>query len=174
MTGAEGHVGFFADAANWVAISTVLFGVVLYKYARKPFFNLLDNRTEKIRDELNEAERLRVEAQELLASYQRQHQDALQEAEQIIIGAQKEANNLKTTAEKELQQSIERKHKQFEERVQRMEQTAIENVRNKIIELSMQATEKALKEAVANKKSCADDLTNKSIESLAEGISKAA
>lgn len=174
MTGAEEHVGFFSHAVNWVAISIVIFGILLYKYARKPFLDMLDARTAKIKAELEEAERLRIEAQDLLAKYQRKHSDAVKDAEQIIVDAQKQALEMKNTAKKELRLEMERKQKQFEERIKRMEQNAIKEVRNKIVDISIKATEEVLQQQLSKNKSVASKITDASIETVANNIHKAA
>ncbi len=174
MTGAEEHTGFFSHAINWVSISIILFGFVLYKYARRPFFDMLDSRTDKIKNELEEAERLRIEAQELLAKYQRKHTDAVKEAEQIIADAQKQALEMKTVAEKELKQEMARKERLFSERIKRMEHDAVQQVRDKIIDISIKTSEELLQQNILKNQETAKKITDTSLEIVAKNIHKAA
>jgi len=174
MTGAEGHTGLLSDTSFWVALSTVIFAVVAYKLGRVPLLKMLDDRTDKIRHELDEAERLRVEAQELLARYKRQHEDAVKEAEQIIVDARKQALDLQTAAEKALKDDLNRKEKQFTERLQRMEQSAIESVRDKMVDVTMTATKDVLTSTLSSKKTSASALNDDAIDILAKNIDKVA
>ena len=81
-----------------VAIAFVIFvALVLWKGTRR-ITDGLDKRAERIRNQLNETQNLREEAQAALASYQRQQRDALAEAEQIIAQAEAEAERLKEHA----------------------------------------------------------------------------
>ena len=81
----------FHNPTFWVAVAVILFFVLLiYKGVFKALGNALDNRAEKIRTELDEAKRLREEAQALLASYQRKQKEAEEQAEQIIVKARRD------------------------------------------------------------------------------------
>ena len=64
----------------WVAVSFVAFFVVVWKPLKGALLGGLDARAERIRKELDEAQRLREEAQTLLAELQRKQRDAMQEA----------------------------------------------------------------------------------------------
>ena len=84
---------FLATAEFWVAVSFVGFvGVVIYFKAPAMIAKALDERAERIKAELDEAQRLREEAQALLAEYQRKRRDAETEAEEIITLAREEAD----------------------------------------------------------------------------------
>ncbi len=84
-----------SSAEFWVLISFLLFFAVLfYKGVPKMITGALDDRAEKIRTELDDARRLREEAQQLLADYQRKAREADDEAKSIIDQAKREAHAL--------------------------------------------------------------------------------
>ena len=83
------------EAEFWVAVAFVLFFVVLgYFGIHKKVLEALDHRSARIKAELDEARRLKDEAQKLFAEYQRKQGEAEKEAQGIIAGAQAEAERL--------------------------------------------------------------------------------
>ena len=82
----------FSDPTFWTAVAVVLFIALVAKPVSRMATKALDERAEKIKAELDEAERLRNEAQDLLAQYQRKQRDAAKEAEAIIEHAKQEAD----------------------------------------------------------------------------------
>ena len=85
-------------ATFWVAVALILFlGVLVYAGAHKMIAKGLDERADKIKQEIDEASKLREEAQALLANYQRKKADAEKEAAEIVEQAKKEAELLRTT-----------------------------------------------------------------------------
>ena len=79
------------DQTFWVALAFVMFIAVVYKPVSRKMAAALDARAEKIKQELDEAVRLREEAQALLAGYERRQNEALKEAEDILGHAREEA-----------------------------------------------------------------------------------
>ena len=83
------------DAEFWVAVAFVAFlGVLVYFGVHEMMAKYIDQRRDRIKGELDEALRLKEEAQALLAQYQRKQRDAEKEAAAIIAGAQAEAQAL--------------------------------------------------------------------------------
>ena len=89
------------DTNVWVTISFVVFALLAFKLGRKSILAGLDSKIEAIRTEIQTAESLRVEAQELLAQYQRKQRDAEQEAAQIVAQAKAHAKRIQEAAEAE-------------------------------------------------------------------------
>ena len=72
------------DATFWALVGLIIFlGIIFYVKVPAKIVGSLDDRANKIRDELEEAKRLREEAQQLMAEYQRKRQEAEEEAENI-------------------------------------------------------------------------------------------
>jgi F-type H+-transporting ATPase subunit b len=80
------------DATFWATVGLFIFlAIVIYAGVPAMVAKSLDARADKIRNELEEARRLREEAQQLLAEYQRKRKEAEQEAGDIVAAAKREA-----------------------------------------------------------------------------------
>ena len=128
------------DATFWVAIAFVAFIALVGKRVYAMITAGLDKRAEAIRTELDEAVRLREEAQALLAGYQRKQRDAVGEAEEIVEHAKAEAAHLAEQAEKDLEAALERRIKQAEEKIAQAEAQAVAEVRDLAVDVAIEAT----------------------------------
>ena len=117
-----------------VAIAFVIFVVlVLWKGTRK-ITEGLDKRAERIRNQLNETQNLREEAQAALASYQRHQRDALAEAEQIIAQAEAEASAIQDVRDQAVELAIGVATKLIAEKIDKSVQgSLIETATNDVI-----------------------------------------
>lgn len=153
----------------WVLIATVIFAVIAVKYGRKPILGGLDARAEKIRLALDEAERLRQEAQELLSDCQKKHRDAMNEADVIINQAKESADLIRKEAEGDLQNALKRREKQALDKIANAEERALQEVRERIVDVSMAATATIIEAQSANK--MGEKLIDQSIKSIAKRAS---
>lgn len=134
-------------AEFWVLVSFLAFmGLLLKMKVPAMLANILDDRAVGIRKELDEARRLRQEAQDLLAEYQRKQRLAEDEAKAIIEQAQREAQAMKTESARTLAEQIERRGKIAEEKIARAEAQAIAEVRTAAIDLATSTAEQVLKQ----------------------------
>lgn len=131
---------FLNEATNWVLISFVIFAIGFLKFGWGLLLGKLDRRIEEIRKEIDTAESLRIEAQELLAQYQRKQRDAASESEAIIATAQKHAAEIQRQAEADLDDMVARKEAQLQDRLKRMEEKAVQEIKTYAAELSIKAT----------------------------------
>lgn len=152
------------DTSLWLGIAFVLFIVIAYKMGGKAVIAGLDNQISDIKNEVETAERLKEEAQELLAQYERKHQDAEKEAEKIIQKAKAQANTLKSDCDKELQALMERKEEQLQARLKRMEQNAIAEIQSHAADLVIATASQQLQKDINAK--TAKSLTEKTIGSI--------
>ncbi|MBO0766643.1 MAG: F0F1 ATP synthase subunit B [Hyphomicrobiaceae bacterium] len=152
-------------AEFWVGVAFVAFALILLYYKVPALIaKALDDRAAAIRKELDEARRLREEAQNLLADYQRKHRNAGQEAEAIVEQARREAEAFAADTRKSLADSVERRRKQAEEKIARAEAQAVEDVRAAAVDMAIAAAEKILREKAAGASGAA--LIDESIRSL--------
>ena len=94
----------FQDPTFWVAIAFVVFVIAVFRPIRKALTGALDKRADNIRQELDDAQALREEAQKTLAEYKRLQRDAVSEAADIIEKAKHEAEaEAQRTAQKQLE-----------------------------------------------------------------------
>jgi F-type H+-transporting ATPase subunit b len=117
---------WFLDSKFWVLIPVLLFlALIFYKGALKALNASLDDRADKIKAELEEARRLREEAQQLLASYHRKQKEAEAQAEDIIKQARSDAENMATQARKDLAERLDRRAAQAEAKIANAEAQAM-------------------------------------------------
>src|SRR5688572_12809782 len=152
-------------AEFWVGIAFVAFLLILAYYKVPALIaKALDDRATGIRKELDEARRLREEAQALLADYQRKHRNAGQEAEAIIEQARREAEAFAAETRKSLAETVERRRKQAEAKIARAETQATEDVRAAAVDMAIAAAEKILRDKAAGAGGAA--LIDESIRSI--------
>ncbi|MEO0729739.1 MAG: F0F1 ATP synthase subunit B, partial [Pseudomonadota bacterium] len=143
---AEG-VGFFANPDTWVGFAFLVFvGGLIYYGIPGMIGKALDARSDRIRKELDEARRLREEAQQLLADYQRKTATAETEAQEIIARAETEAKALAEETRKSLQDSLERRTRAAEEKIARSEAQAVAEVRSTAVERAVAAAEQIMRD----------------------------
>ncbi|MEQ9199890.1 MAG: F0F1 ATP synthase subunit B [Rhodospirillales bacterium] len=146
----------FTDPTFWVAVAFVLFvGVLLYLKVPAKVAAALDSRSVKIRQEIDEAERLREEASDLLASYKAKQREAMKEADAIVAHAKEEAERMAKQGARKLEESIKRREQQAMDRLAQAEQQAIKQVRDQAAEIALTATEKLIVEQLDAKQSSA-------------------
>lgn len=147
----QAHFASLHDTGFWVFLATVGFAFVLWKYARKPLFALLDARTNKIKTELDEAERLKNEAQDLLSESQRKHRDAIQTSQKIIENAKETAVRIQKDAEARITESAKRKEEQLLERISRAEAAAVAELRHQAADIAAKSAELLLNDAMSKR-----------------------
>jgi len=153
------------DSETWVAIAFVIFlGVLAYLGAHKVVMKSLDDRAERIKSELDEARRLKDEAAELLAEYQRKRQAAEAEAQDIIEGAKAEADRLATEAKGRIEDFVTRRTALAETKIAQAEAQATADVRSAAADAAIAAAEKILSTEAKGK--LAAELIAKGIEDV--------
>ena len=148
----------------WYFVSFAIFFGVVAKLAGGKIGAMLDQKIESIQNDIKNAENLRVEAQELLAQYQRKQRDADKEAETILEQAKERAEQIRKKAESDLDEVIERKEAQLSERLKRMEENAKAEIRDYAADLALTATREIIAQSMDKKVN--DDLCADAIEQL--------
>ena len=134
------------DPTVWVFIAVVLFLLCLMYFGiHKKIAGALDARAERIKTELDEARRLREEAQALLASFQRRQKEAEAQAEEIVRAARSDAENMAKQARADLADRLERRAAQAEAKIANAEAQAMSEVKAKAADLAMDTAEKILR-----------------------------
>ena len=129
----------------WVLIAFLIFCAILVRAGVPAMIGkMLDSRADAIRNELDEARRLREEAQTLLADYQRKQREAEGEAKAIVENARREAEALAADTRKQLAEQLERRTKLAEEKIARAEAQAISEVRSTAVDGALAAARKIL------------------------------
>ncbi|MFV3127916.1 F0F1 ATP synthase subunit B [Niveispirillum sp. KHB5.9] len=136
------------DSTFWYAVAFIIFIVVVAKLAGKSILGGLDERSRRIAGELEQAQKLREDAQAALAQFQRKQRDALKEAEAIVAQAREEAARIRANAASDLEATLKRRVQQAEDKIAQAEAQALQQVRDLAVDIAVQATEKLLVENV--------------------------
>jgi F-type H+-transporting ATPase subunit b len=157
------------EAEFWVAVAFVIFvGVLGYFGVHKALVKHLDDRRERIRAELDEARRLKAEAQALLEQYQSRREEAEREAQAIIANAEAEAERLAAEAAGKMEELVARRTKMAEGKIAQAEAQALADVRAAAAEAAVSAAERILTRSV--KGAIADQLVARGIAELKDRI----
>ena len=136
----------FADPTFWVAVAFVIFLALAGKAAWKGITGMLDQRAVAITKQLDDAMKLRAEAEATLAEYKMKRDAAESEAKGIIDLAKAEAASLKTRAEAELENTIKLRERQALDRIAQAEAKATAEVRTTAVDAAISATRTLLQE----------------------------
>src|SRR3954463_1471666 len=118
------------EAEFWVAVAFVIFvGILIYVGVPKMLTNALDDRAKRVRAELDQARRLKEEAQKLLAEYKAKQRQADDEAAAIIAGAKAEAGRFAAEAKAKMEEFVARRAKMAEAKIAQAEAQAVADVR---------------------------------------------
>jgi len=133
------------DPEFWVALAFVIFVGILIKFGvPKMAISALDARSARIRQALDEAHRLRSEAQDVLAQYQKKRDEAEKEAVAIIENARLEAERLAAEAKSKVEEFVSRRTKMAETKIAQAEAQALADVRAAAADAAVTAAEKIL------------------------------
>jgi len=141
---AASSAGIFADPTFWSGTAFVIFFALIFWKGRHAILKGLDSRAEDIRSKLDEAEKLRDEAQNTLAAYQRKQRDAMEEADQIVAQAKETAARLREQALADTQKTLERRERLAMEKIAQAEAAALAAVRDQAVEIAIGAATKVL------------------------------
>jgi F-type H+-transporting ATPase subunit b len=147
------------DHEFWVAIAFVVVVAGLVWKGGPLLTKMLDDRALKIKSEIEEAARLREEAQRILAEYQRKQRDALKEVEAIIAQARREAEAAAAQGARDLAAALDRRQRLALEKIALAETKAMAEVRNTAVDVAMAAVRHIAADALdpARKSKLIDD-----------------
>lgn len=140
------------DAEFYVLIGFAIFvGALIWVGAHSKFTALIDSRINRIKGELAEAERLRGEAEVLLASFEKKRADAEAEAKAIVAQARDEAELIAAEGRKRLDEFVARSVKQVEQKIAQAETQATAEVRAAAADAAVKIAEGVLSKGVGGK-----------------------
>jgi F-type H+-transporting ATPase subunit b len=150
------------DPEFWVGIGTLIFiGIVLWQKVPALVAKSLDARAAAIAKELEDARRLREEAEALLAEYQKKRAAAETEAGAILTEAKAEAERYAAESRAAIRAQIERRAKQAEDKIAQAEAQAVAEVRALAADAAVAAAERLIAARLDNNR--AADLVNRAI-----------
>jgi len=138
-------IEFIYEPETWVAIAFAIFVGILIKFGVPDLlFKALDDRSARIRAELDQALKLRREAEGVLAEYRRKQSEAEKVAESIILNARGEADRMAAEAKAKVEEFIARRTKMAETKIAQAEAQALADVRAAAADAAIAAAESIL------------------------------
>ena len=151
------------DATFWVAISFfIFFGALVYLKVPQKINDSLTDQINEIKKELDEAEKLKIEAKTLLSDYENKIDKSTKETKAIINLANKDSEKTILEKTEKFYQIIENKKKDVEQKIVQMKENALKDIKNISVKISIEAVEKLIKNSIAKNK--LENLYIKSLE----------
>ena len=161
-------MAFFEDPTFWVAISFLILVGLIAKPVWKWVTAALDAKISEIQSRIDEAIRLREEAQELLAGAKRKLADAEQQAQAIIDEARDEAQSLSRKLSEDAEAALKRRERMAMDRIAQAEADATAEIRTLTADVALEATRQILSQEVQGER--AQGLVDKSIAELGDKL----
>ena len=141
------------DATFWVAVSFfIFFGVLIYLKVPQKISNSLTDQINEMKKELDEAEKLKIEAKNLLSNYENKIDKSKKETREIINLAKKDSEKTILEITKKFHQIIENKKKNTEQKIVQMKENALKDIKNISVKISMEAVEHLIKNSIDKSK----------------------
>ena len=137
------------DATFWVAVSFFIFlGGLIYLKVPQKINVYLNNQIDEIKKEIKEAEKLKVEAKNLLSNYESKIDKSKKETQEIIALAKDESDKIILEKTKKFHEMIELRKKSTEQKIVQMKDEALKDIRNVSIKIGIEATENLIKNSI--------------------------
>ena len=141
------------DATFWVAISFfIFFGVLIYLKVPQKINITMANQINEIKKELDNAEKLKEEAKNLLSDYENNIDKSIKESKEIIDVAKKDNENIIIRKTKKFHQIIEERKKNNEQKIFQMKENALKDIKNISVKISMETVENLIKNSIDKNK----------------------
>ena len=151
------------DATFWVAVSFFIFvGGLIYLKVPQKVNNSLTDQINNIKKDLWEAEKLKVEAKNLLSDYENKIDKSKKETQEIINQAKQDSEKNILEKTKNFHQLMEERKKSTEQKIIQMKENALKEIKNISIKISIQAVETLIKNSIDKNK--LDNLYLKSLD----------
>ncbi len=151
------------NATFWVAVSFFIFlGILIYLKVPQKINNSLTDQINEMKRELNEAEKLKIEAKNLLSNYEDKIDKSKKETQKIINLAEKDSEKTILEKTEKFHQMIENKKKSTEQKIVQMKENALKNIKNISVKISMKTVENLIKNSIDKNK--LEKLYTKSLE----------
>ena len=159
------------DATFWVAVSFVIFfGALIYLKIPQKVSQILDKMISDIKNEINESEKLRTEAKNLLDNAQKKLDTAQTVSNDILDQAKKDSDRLVIELNDKFHNSSEIKKNLAENKINQMKETAIKEIKDTSIKIAVDSVKKIISTSVD--KSKLDAVFQKNLEETKEQLKK--
>lgn len=136
----------------------------MYKLLYKPYFDMTDKRKQEVEKNLNEAERLRVEAQDLKEKNEKELSEAKDKKDEIIKKAEDNAKNISKKAKEDANKEKKRIISSAEKEAEEIKEKAMQDVQTKVVQMALSVSSMILKEKIDRKTN--EELVSRALKTL--------
>lgn len=158
------HHGVLQDPTFWVGVAFCLTIAFLIKTSGKSISQALQARADTIARRLDEAKKLRADAEKLLTDYTGKTANLNEETAQMIARANEEADRLKQTLQSEFDVKMKKQEEAVDIRLKRATDAAVREIRDEALSVSVEAVSAALREKLSGQ--TGEDFLTSAIDSL--------
>ena len=159
------------DATFWVAISFIIFiSALIYLKIPGKIKNLLNDNIKKIKNQIDEAEKLKEEANNKLSEQENRLAKAKKEIANMIKQANEESEKNIIKANDNFHKVMEIRKKNTEEKIRQMKAQAIKEIKNNSLEIALESVEKLMLNSLDKNK--LDNIFNQSVEETKIALQK--
>jgi F-type H+-transporting ATPase subunit b len=157
------------NATLWVAISFIIFVILVFKPIKNMMLTNLDNKISELKSQLNESRKLKEDAEKLLTEHNKKYKETLIKIKKINEDAIYESKIIKKKVEEDIKNSVLRKEKAYKQLSSQMELKVREDLKNEIIKKTIYYTEFKIKKKL--NKSHNSKLISESLSKLTSHLS---
>jgi F-type H+-transporting ATPase subunit b len=142
LLGANALIKVTPGLMIWTIVCFLIALFVLKKFAFGPIQKAIDDRRERIRDSIEEADRAREEARKLLEEHRKLIGQAKSDAEVILAEARKQSDAQRERVREETEEDRQRRLEDTKKQIEAETQRALDQIRAEVAELALAATAK--------------------------------
>ena len=159
------------DATFWVTISFFIFlGILVYFKIPQKIKNLLEQNILTIKNQINEAEKLKEDAKNILTEHEKKISNSKKEVQNMINKANEKAEKNVIKANQEFYRVMENRKKNVEEKIKQLKNQATKDIKNASVKIALESVEKLIKNSLD--KSKLDKIYTSSIEETKLALKK--
>ena len=159
------------DATFWVTISFFIFlGILVYFKIPQKIKNLLEQNILTIKNQINEAEKLKEDAKNILIEHEKKISNSKKEVQNMIDKANEEAEKNVIRTNQEFYRVMENRKKNAEEKIKQLKNQATKDIKNASVKIALESVEKLIKNSLD--KSKLDKIYSSSIEETKLALKK--
>jgi len=141
------------DSTFWVAISFFIFlGILIYFKIPEKVKNVLDENISNIKNQINEAEKLKEEAKNILSEHEKKISNSKAEVKSMLDKANEDSERNIIKTNEEFYSLMENRKKNAEERIKQMKNQALKDIKNASVKIAIESVEKLLKNSMDKSK----------------------
>ena len=141
------------DATFWGAVSFFIFiGILIYLRIPQKIKSILEENISNIKDQINEAEKLKEEAKNILSEHEKKISNSKAEVKSMINKANEDSEKNIIKTNEEFHNLMENRKKNVEERIKQMKNQALKDIKNTSVKIAMESVEKLLKNSIDKSK----------------------